>query len=259
MPEPGTGMRWRAECRYFFVALGYFTRVPVPRRIGYAVGDLDQAARYFPLVGVCVGALAAGVYLLAARIWPPGVAVLLSMAASLVATGAFHEDGLADSCDGFGGGYTREDVLRIMRDSRIGSFGAVALVLALALKWQALAALPPLRAAWTLLAAHAASRVAAVSLLMTLDYAREEGKARPVAQRMSASVFGFAALCGLPWLFWPDWRAGLAALAALLMVRALLARYLRRRLGGYTGDCLGFAQQLSELAIYLTVLGWTSS
>ncbi|MGN4075305.1 adenosylcobinamide-GDP ribazoletransferase, partial [Burkholderia gladioli] len=133
-------MRWRAECRYFFVALGYFSRVPVPRRIGYAAGDLGRAARYFPLVGVCVGALAAGVYLLAARIWPPGVAVLLSMAASLVATGAFHEDGLADSCDGFGGGYTREDVLRIMRDSRIGSFGAVALVLALALKWQALAA-----------------------------------------------------------------------------------------------------------------------
>ncbi|MEX3548515.1 MAG: adenosylcobinamide-GDP ribazoletransferase [Burkholderia sp.] len=253
-------MRWRAECRYFFVALGYFTRVPIPRRIiGHTAGDLDQATRYFPLIGACVGALAAAVYLLAARLWPPGVAVLLSMAVSLVVTGTFHEDGLADSCDGFGGGYTREDVLRIMRDSRIGSFGAVALVLALALKWQALASLPPLRAAWILLAAHAASRVAAVSLLMTLDYAREEGKARPVAQRMSARAFAFAALCGLPWLFWPDWRAGLVALAALLVVRTLVARYLRHRLGGYTGDCLGFAQQISELTIYLTVLGWTSS
>ncbi|KAF1003688.1 MAG: adenosylcobinamide-GDP ribazoletransferase [Burkholderia sp.] len=253
-------MRWRAECRYFLVALGYFTRVPVPQRIGYACGDLAQAARYFPLIGVCVGALAAVMYLLTVRIWPPSVAVLLSTVASLVATGALHEDGLADSCDGFGGGYTCEDVLRIMCDSRIGTFGSVALVLALALKWQVLAALPPLRAAWTLLAAHAASRVPTVSLLMTLDYAREEGKAQPVAQRMSACAFAFAALCGLPWLFWPDWRAGLAALAALLVVRALLARYLRFRLGGYTGDCLGCAQQLSELAIYLTVLGaWTSS
>lgn len=252
-------MRAAAELRYFFVALGYFTRVPVPKRIGYASGDLDHAARYFPLIGVCVGALAALVYLLAVRVWPPGVAVLLSMAATLIATGAFHEDGLADSCDGFGGGYTREDVLRIMHDSRIGTFGAAALAVSLALKWQALAALPPWRVAWTLLAAHAASRVAAVSLLVTLDYVRGEGKAKPVAQRMSMRAFAFAAACGLPWLFWPDWRLGLLTLGVLTLLRAAVARYLRRRLGGYTGDCLGFAQQLAELAIYLTVLGWMSS
>ncbi|WP_414451197.1 adenosylcobinamide-GDP ribazoletransferase [Burkholderia sp. 22PA0099] len=252
-------MRASAELRYFFVALGYFTRVPVPKRIGYASGDLDHAARYFPLIGVCIGALAALVYGLAVRVWPPGVAVLLSMAATLIATGAFHEDGLADSCDGFGGGYTREDVLRIMHDSRIGTFGAVALVVSLALKWQALAALPPWRAAWVLLAAHAASRVAAVSLLVSLDYVRGEGKAKPVAQRMSARAFAFAAACGLPWLFWPDWRLGLLTLGVLVLLRAAVARYLLRRLGGYTGDCLGFAQQLAELAIYLTVLGWMSS
>ncbi|MEK6347206.1 MAG: adenosylcobinamide-GDP ribazoletransferase [Burkholderia sp.] len=252
-------MRGAAELRYFFVALGYFTRVPIPKRIGYAAGDLDHAARYFPLIGVCVGALAALVDLLAARIWPPGVAVLLAMAATLIATGAFHEDGLADSCDGFGGGYTREDVLRIMHDSRIGTFGAVALVVSLALKWQALAALPPWRAAWTLLAAHAASRVAAVSLLVSLDYVRGEGKAKPVAQRMPPRAFAFAAMCGLPWLFWPDWELGLLTLGVLAALRAAVARYLRRRLGGYTGDCLGFAQQLAELAIYLTVLGWMSS
>ncbi|GAB7538942.1 adenosylcobinamide-GDP ribazoletransferase [Burkholderia sp. 3C] len=252
-------MRASAELRYFFVALGYFTRVPVPKRIGYASGDLDHAARYFPLIGVCIGALAALVYGLAVRVWPPGVAVLLSMAATLIATGAFHEDGLADSCDGFGGGYTREDVLRIMHDSRIGTFGAVALVVSLALKWQALAALPPWRAAWVLLAAHAASRVAAVSLLVSLDYVRGEGKAKPVAQRMSARAFAFAAACGLPWLFWPDWRLGLLTLGVLVLLRAAVARYLLRRLGGYTGDCLGFAQQLAELAITLTVLGWMSS
>jgi len=252
-------MRASAELRYFFVALGYFTRVPVPKRIGYASGDLDHAARYFPLIGVCIGALAALVYGLAVRVWPPGVAVLLSMAATLIATGAFHEDGLADSCDGFGGGYTREDVLRIMHDSRIGTFGAVALVVSLALKWQALAALPPWRVAWVLLAAHAASRVAAVSLLVSLDYVRGEGKAKPVAQRMSARAFAFAAACGLPWLFWPDWRLGLLTLGVLVLLRAAVARYLLRRLGGYTGDCLGFAQQLAELAITLTVLGWMSS
>ncbi|MPV56490.1 adenosylcobinamide-GDP ribazoletransferase [Burkholderia sp. HI2761] len=249
----------RAELRYFFVALGYFTRVPMPRSIGYAAGDLDQAARYFPLVGACVGAWGALVYLVALRALPASIAVGLSMAATLLATGAFHEDGLADSCDAFGGGYTRDDVLRIMHDSRIGTFGAVALVIALGLKWQALTSMLPLRAAWTMIAAHAASRTMAVSLLMSLDYVRPEGKAKPVAQRMSARAACVAAVFGLPWLFWPDWRMGVAACVALVLVRAGLARYFVKRIGGYTGDCLGFAQQLGELAIYLVVLGWTSS
>ncbi|MDS0796756.1 adenosylcobinamide-GDP ribazoletransferase, partial [Burkholderia pseudomultivorans] len=99
----------------------------------------------------------------------------------------------------------------------------------------------------------------AVSLLMSLDYVRPEGKAKPVAQRMPTRAACVAAAFGLPWLFWPDWRAGLAALAALALVRAWAARYFVKRIGGYTGDCLGFAQQLSELAIYLVVLGWMSS
>ncbi|KVE39330.1 adenosylcobinamide-GDP ribazoletransferase [Burkholderia sp. TSV86] len=247
-----------AEFRYFVVALGYFTRVPVPRSISSASVELAQAARYFPLVGVCVGVLAALVHLAASRVWPPGIAALLSIAATLAATGALHEDGLADSCDAFGGGYTRDDVLRIMRDSRIGTFGAAALVVALALKWQALAAMPPARAAWTMIAAHAGSRALAASLLVTLDYVRAEGRARPVAQRMRARAFAFAAACGLPWLFWPDWRAGALALAVTLVLRAGIARYLVKRIGGYTGDCLGFAQQVFELAIYLAVLGWIS-
>ncbi|RKP44844.1 adenosylcobinamide-GDP ribazoletransferase [Trinickia fusca] len=248
----------RAELRYFCAALGYFTRIPVPRGIGFAPGDLAGAARYLPLVGVIVGGIGGLVYLAALRVFPVSIAVLLSMAATLAVTGAFHEDGLADCCDGFGGGATRDDVLRIMRDPRLGAFGAVGLVLALALKWQALAALPPLRAAWVMLAAHAASRTLAASFLATLDYARTEGKAQPVAQRMSAGALAWAAVLGLPWLFWPDWRAGACALALAVVCRVLLARYFVRRLGGYTGDCLGFAQQIFELAIYLTVLGWTS-
>ncbi len=173
------------ELRYFFTALGYFTRVPVPRWVGYEPHYLNAAARYFPLVGVLVGGVGALVYLAALRVFPPGVAVLLSMAATLLVTGAFHEDGLADCCDAFGGAYTREDVLRIMHDSRIGAFGAIALVIALALKWQTLAALPPLRAAGLMIAAHAASRTFAISYLATLDYVRAEGKAKPVAQRLS--------------------------------------------------------------------------
>ncbi len=247
------------ELRYFFTALGYFTRVPVPRWVGYEPHYLNAAARYFPLVGAMVGALGALVYLAALRLFPPGVAVLLSMAATLAVTGAFHEDGLADCCDAFGGGYTRDDVLRIMHDSRIGAFGAIALVIALALKWQTLAALPPARAAWLMIAAHAASRMFAISYLTTLDYVRAEGKAKPVAQRMSVGAFVCAAMFGVPWLLWLDWRVGLATLIVLVVLRFVLGRYFVRRIGGYTGDCLGFAQQIFELAIYLTGLAWISS
>ncbi len=248
-----------AEVRYFFTALGYFTRVPVPRWVGFEAGYLSASARYFPLVGVLVGGVGALTYLAALRVFPGGIAVMLSMAATLAVTGALHEDGLADCCDAFGGGYARDDVLRIMHDSRIGAFGAIALVIALGLKWQALAALPPSRAAWLMIAAHAASRVTAVSYLVTLDYVRPEGKAKPVAQRMSLPAFGCAAAFGLPWLFWPDWRAGCAAFGALIVLRVLLGRYFVRRIGGYTGDCLGFAQQIFELAVYLVMLGWISS
>jgi adenosylcobinamide-GDP ribazoletransferase len=247
------------ELRYFFTALGYFTRVPVPRWVGYEPHYLNAAARYFPLVGVLVGGLGALVYLAALRVFPPSVAVLLSMAATLLVTGAFHEDGLADCCDAFGGAYTREDVLRIMHDSRIGAFGAIALVIALALKWQTLAALPPLRAAGLMIAAHAASRACAISYLATLDYVRAEGKAKPVAQRLSGAAFAWAAVFGLPALFWPDWRFACAALMMLAVLRFAMGRYFVRRMGGYTGDCLGFAQQIFELAIYLLGLAWISS
>jgi adenosylcobinamide-GDP ribazoletransferase len=254
-----------AELRYFFTALGYFTRVPVPRWVGYEPHYLNAAARYFPLVGVLIGGLSAVVYLAALRVFPAGVAVLLSMAASLLVTGAFHEDGLADCVDAFGGAYTREDVLRIMHDSRIGAFGAIALVIALALKWQTLVALPPMRAASLMIAAHAASRTCAISYLATLDYVRAEGKAKPVAQRLSAGAFMCAAIFGLPWLLWPkglaapDWRFAGSVVVVLLVLRVAMGRYFVRRIGGYTGDCLGFAQQVFELSIYLVGLAWISS
>ncbi|MEZ0602572.1 adenosylcobinamide-GDP ribazoletransferase [Paraburkholderia sp. IW21] len=254
-----------AELRYFFTALGYFTRVPVPRWVGYEPHYLNAAARYFPLVGVLIGGMSALVYLAALRVFPAGVAVLLSMAASLLVTGAFHEDGLADCVDAFGGAFTRDAVLRIMHDSRIGAFGAIALVITLALKWQTLAALPPMRAASLMIAAHAASRACAISYLATLDYVRAEGKAKPVAQRLSGPALFCAAVFGLPWLLWPNglaspnWRFACATLAVLAALRFAMGRYFVRRIGGYTGDCLGFAQQIFELSIYLVGLAWISS
>lgn len=110
-----------------------------------------------------------------------------------------------------------------------------------------------------MIAAHAASRVFAISYLATLDYVRAEGKAKPVAQRLGSPALLCAALFGLPALFWPDWRFACVVLAVLVVLRFMLGRYFVRRIGGYTGDCLGFAQQIFELAIYLTGLAWISS
>jgi len=243
----------RQQLRYLLCAMGFFTRIPLPAWVGYQHDDLDRAAPYFPLIGLLVGAIAVGAWWLAGQFWPARMALLISLIVTVLITGAFHEDGLADSCDGFGGGYQRADVLRIMHDSRIGSFGAIALILALLLKLETLATLP---AAWlpvALLAGHAASRWAAVSLLASLDYVRPEGKSKPLATRLGGTGLILASLFGsLPLLALPSGTA-LLALAALLLMRQLLARYYRHRLGGYTGDALGMAQQASELAFYLAL------
>lgn len=243
----------RQQLRYMLCAMGFFTRIPLPAWVGYQPDDLDRAAPYFPLIGLLVGAIAVGAWWLAGQFWPPRVALLLSLIVTVLITGAFHEDGLADSCDGFGGGYQRADVLRIMHDSRIGSFGAIALILALLLKLETLATLPLQWLPAALLAGHASSRWAAVSLLATLDYVRPEGKSKPLATRLGGAGLILASLFGgLPLLALPP-SAALLSLAALLLMRQLLARYYQHRLGGYTGDALGMAQQISELAFYLAL------
>lgn len=248
------------QIRLFFIALQFFTRVPIPRWVGFEAAWLQHASRYFPLVGLFVAVVVALVYGAAAWLWPAPVAVLLATAAGIYLTGAFHEDGLADMCDGFGGGYTREKIMEIMKDSRIGSYGAVALVVTLGLKITTLALLAPGQAIAALLLAHPLSRLAAVSLIRSASYARDTGKAKPMAQEMSAGEFVIAALCALlPALALGAFHIlAWLTLAASLAASALVAGWLRalfvRRIGGYTGDCLGAVQQISEVAIYLCVL-----
>ncbi|RZJ83520.1 MAG: adenosylcobinamide-GDP ribazoletransferase, partial [Massilia sp.] len=153
------------QLRLFFIAVQFFTRLPIPRWVGFEQEWLHHASRYFPLVGIVVGAIAAGVYAAAALIVPAPVAAVLSTAATIYATGAFHEDGFADSCDGLGGGMTRERVLAIMKDSRVGAYGAIGVVCMLGAKCTALAMLPPASAIGALLLAHPLSRLAATSLI----------------------------------------------------------------------------------------------
>lgn len=250
----------KRELEYFFAALRFLTRLPVPAWVGHSQAQLDHATRYFPLVGVIVGAIGAAVTELAALALPIGVAVLLGMTATVLATGGFHEDGFADSCDGFGGGWDKVQVLAIMKDSRIGSYAAIGLGLLLLSKWTTLveidAAFGPPLLALSLVAGHAASRLASTLLIHFLDYARDDdsGKSKPLARRMGPGELAIAATCGLaPCLLLPPADA-LTGLGAALLTSLIAARYFRRRIGGYTGDCLGATQQVSELAFYLGVL-----
>jgi adenosylcobinamide-GDP ribazoletransferase len=248
------------QLRLFFVALQFFTRLPTPRWVGFDAAWLQHASRYFPAVGVVVGALAAAVFAASAQLWPQVVAVLMSTAAGVYLTGAFHEDGFADTCDGIGGGTSPQRVLEIMSDSRIGTYGAVGIGLLLAVKCATLACLPPHYVVAALLLAHPVSRLASTALIWRLRYVKGEGKAKPLAQRMSTGEFLVAATTALVpalalgFLGWLPWPAIAAALLAAAGAAAWLARKFVRRIGGYTGDCLGAVQQLAEVACYLALL-----
>lgn len=254
----------RTEGCRALIALGYLTRIPIPASVDWSEQELGRAARYFPAVGIVVGAFGAVVLVLGLSWQPAGVAVVLSMFATILLTGAFHEDGLADSADGFGGGYERSRVLAIMQDSRIGSFGAIALVLSLLLKFATLLALSETSATAAcaaLIIAHAASRASALPVMLWLRYAREEGdsKSKPVAQGVRMGdlapgvAFGIAPLLAavLFDVFSP--MRILLVLAMLALACALAIRYFRRRIQGYTGDCLGAVQQVAELSVYVVL------
>ena len=252
------------ELRLFFIALQFLTRVPVPRWVGWQPDWLHASARHFPAVGLVVGAFGALVLWAAGAHFTAAVAVLLSMAATVWLTGAFHEDGLADTCDGLGGAVDRERALVIMKDSRLGTYGALALLMVLALKAAALHGLATRDLLATLAAlplAHALSRAASVLLLRWLPYAGdvEHAKAKPLAQRLDAwglwmvCVWGLSA--GAVALLFMPMKALVAAAVGVLLVALWMARWLQRRLGGFTGDTLGATQQFSELAVYLALLG----
>jgi len=239
------------EWRLVLTAVQFLTRLPVPDWVGHGPGQLDRAMRYLPLVGIGVGLVGAVVFMAASAGLPRPAAALISVAATLLLTGALHEDGLADTLDGLFGGATQDDTLRIMRDSRLGTYGAAGLTLALGLKVTALSALPAVGAA--LVAGHAGSRFLVVCVIAGLPYARSDGKATPMAGGVGFVELSVAGVCGVLPLLLLGWRA----VPALLLAAGLawgMARWFRRRLGGYTGDGLGAVQQVTELAILLVAL-----
>lgn len=246
--------------RLVLVAVQFLTRLPV-RLSSFDPAWLNDCVRHFPLVGMLVGGVGALTLVGAMQVWPAWVAAVLALAATVALTGGFHEDGLADTFDALGGVVPRDKALAIMKDSRIGSYGALALVLSLPLRAALLAVLatrPVLGAVAALLVSHAFARAAAVGVMVSLPYGgdAEHAKAKPLALAVAPRNLGIGLMwCallagGLGLMGIAPVRLALAA-AAAVGVAWLMRGWLKRRLGGYTGDGLGATEQLAEIAVLL--------
>ena len=240
--------------RQFLLAIQFLTRLPVPGQLATTQEELGRAAVFFPLVGTIVGGGAAAVFILTNRVAPLSAAVLLALGFATFLTNAFHEDGLADTFDGLGGGWTRDRALEIMRDSRIGTYGSVALIFLILGKYTFLTALDS-RQIWRwLIVAHTASRWTVLPLCMWLPYARAEGQGKLVAKQIGFPALLIGGVIFLLILLLLPWRLAIITFAVTAAVVLFSGLYFKRRLGGITGDCLGAANQITEVALYLTAL-----
>lgn len=250
----------KKEWSVFLTAIMFYTRIPCPKSVDHSSNMLNKATRYFPLVGWIVGGVAGLTFFLAAFQLPLSIAIILSIISSILTTGAFHEDGFADVCDGFGGGWTKEKILKIMKDSAIGAYGALGMILMISMKFFLLLELTnhidPITVAALIVAGHSLSRANAVVMIFTDVYAREneDSKAKPVAKQMKIGSFLVAIAFGIAPLIYFQNVYLLSVVPVLILVKLYFSSYFKKWIGGYTGDCLGAVQQVSEIVFYLLVL-----
>jgi len=240
----------RREADRLACAFQFLTRLPTPGPRAWSDDLLARSARYFPLVGLVVGAGSAGAFLLARLAWPSGMLpALLAVAVGALVTGGFHEDGLADTADGLGGGQTVEQRLAIMKDSRLGTYGALALGLVLAAR---IGALAELQAGWlaaaAIVAAHGLARAAAVVAMWRMSYAADSAasKLKPVARDVLASEAILGVIIGAAPLLLLPVQLSVVALVAGALATLWPALAARKLIGGYTGDVLGAIEQAFE-------------
>jgi adenosylcobinamide-GDP ribazoletransferase len=237
-------------------SLVFCTRLPLFRQAVIGSGTLAKAAWAFPLAGLLVGLIAAAVYALAHRIgiaaWP---AAALSTGAALLVTGCLHEDGLADTADGFGGGAAREQKLDIMRDSRIGTYGVCVLIVALLLRVGTLASFfSSVAAVWALLASNAGARATMMTFMFLVPPARRDGLSSDAGRPPLESVIAAAALGFIIIALCLGLLHAIAALVLLIVAVVLMAWLSRKQIGGQTGDVLGAVEQIAEIVILLVAL-----
>ena len=246
----------------------FYTRIPCPKSIDHHPDYLNKATRYFPLIGWIVGSISFLAFYLFSFFLSTETAVICALIVSVLTTGAFHEDGFADVCDGFGGGWTKEKILIIMKDSAIGAYGAIGLVLLFLLKFKLLSesvslftgdnSIAIFQVLLLFISAHAVSRLAAISIIFTHEYSRDDAssKSKPIAKNHSwKEIFGSFFFGLLPLFVFSYFQYKfLLALIPVFIARFFLARYFQKWIDGYTGDCLGATQQVSEVVYYLSIL-----
>lgn len=246
----------KKEIHIFFTALMFFTRIPCPKWVHHDPEYLRKSSKYFPLVGILVGGIGAVIFFCFSLLFSTEIALLLSIASTIYTTGAFHEDGFADVCDGFGGGWTKEKILLIMKDSRLGTYGTIGILLLLAIKFSALREIETSYIPLILISGHSLSRFIATTLIYTHPYVRdtEDSKAKPAAKSMNLSMLLISGFFGIvPLVFFFNPLIGLAIIPMYFSKMFLAAKF-KKWIGGQTGDCAGAVQQLSEVIFYLSVI-----
>lgn len=233
-------------------AIQFLTRIPLPW-LAYDPNALSRSAKYFPLVGGLLGLAAGSLFLFLSAHLPVTLAALVTVLFTVMATGALHEDGLADVADAFGGGWSREQVLTILKDSRIGSYGALAIVFSIAARTALLAALPTARVLPYGIAAHVLSRWTVLPLGCMLPAARKEAsQGARLARQISVASVSIATAAVVAIAAYLLRMAAWAPMLAVLVTTSASGFYFRRRIGGVTGDCFGAVIQLAEIAVYFT-------
>lgn len=237
-------------------AISLFTRIPAWKIVKIDKGNYDNAVTFWPFAGWITGGVTALSIWLLSFVLPAVVAVIIAAVVRLLLTCGLHEDGLADFCDGFGGGYDKEKILTIMKDSHIGTYGTLGLIMYFLLLVGLLSSLPPIVAALAILAADPFSKLCAGQLTNILPYARPEGaKNKLTYNRMSLSRIVVMVTVGIipsiPLVIEKTEYAFAFLLPVVMLV--LLSAYMRRKIGGYTGDCCGAAFLLCEVSMLVGV------
>ncbi|MBD8490844.1 adenosylcobinamide-GDP ribazoletransferase [Echinicola sp. CAU 1574] len=261
----------KKELHAFLTAVMFYTRIPCPTWVDHSEEYLTYSRKYFPLIGWIVGGLSGLTVIGLLNILSINLAVILSIAISIITTGAFHEDGFADTMDGFGGGWTKEKILTIMKDSRLGTYGSIGLLIMIPLKFLALIEL----VSWAetnafsfdfyqvilacFISGHSVSRFMALTFFKSHEYAKINdkigSKSKPIAKGelpiidlFIASVFGL-----LPLALFENYAVFLVLLPCFV-AKWWMGRWFNKWIGGYTGDCLGAVQQVTEVVFYLSIL-----
>lgn len=251
------------EFIYFATAIMFFTRLPIPFKLPYSDQIMNRSQKYYAWVGLLVGLINAVVFYIGSLLFSNEIAIILSICISVLLTGAFHEDGFTDVCDSFGGGYGKEKIMTIMKDSRIGAYGVIGILLLVLLKVFSLIHLASIDIhliLFAMIAAHSSSRFISGTMIYTHRYVTDidQSKSKPMANRalpIGNLVIGLLAVL-IPFILFGQFQYVLVLPFAYLG-KMYLGWYFNKHIGGYTGDCLGTVQQVTEVLIYLGfILVW---